>query len=367
MYMRSVPIEDAFVRARHRQREALLRLAQSFLGALALGDVAQVSGEKRRALRRNAGHRQLDRKFAAVRAHRGHFGALAEHLTLAALQVACQALSVLRTQPRRDDELGELLPQRLGASVAESALGRRVELHDPSLVVDADDAVERGFEHRRLARLALAQSLLSLLARRDVPADAAVAAELALLVEDRRAAHADVAQHPVRPDARALQLAERLARRQHRLVLRPGTRQGRHVLELPARLADRRLPGVSGQIIGLCRKVGKAQVLVLLPVPVGGKRGQAAEARFARAQRVGGELAVGDVGGGARPAHRLAGGIAQAHGDHVHPAQVAARQDPQLQVKARGFAGVVRLPRGLEFRSILRVERILGEKFLAAR
>src|SRR4030095_7399720 len=68
-----------------------------------------------------------------------------------------------------------------------------------------------------------------------------------------------------------------------------------HVAKSPAGIATRGLAGVTGQVIGLARQVREAQVLVLLPVPVGGEFGQAAEAGFALAQRLGGKLAIGDV------------------------------------------------------------------------
>ena len=63
-------------------------------------------------------------------------------------------------QRRRDDQLRHLAADRLLRGVAECLLGRPVELEHPALMVHRDDAVERGREHRALARLARADRLL---------------------------------------------------------------------------------------------------------------------------------------------------------------------------------------------------------------
>ena len=69
---------------------------------------------------------------------------------------------------RGDDELEERLADRLGPRPPERLLGRRVHLDDEALVVDDDQAVERGAQDRVLASLARGERALGPLARRDV-------------------------------------------------------------------------------------------------------------------------------------------------------------------------------------------------------
>src|SRR3989440_474524 len=79
---------------------------------------------------------------------------------IAGLEVALEPLAVGVAQRRRDDQLRHLAADRLLRGVAECLLGRPVELEHPALMVHRDDAVERGREHRALARLARADRLL---------------------------------------------------------------------------------------------------------------------------------------------------------------------------------------------------------------
>ena len=127
-----------------RAREA--RSSASAL--LALGDVADVAGEHRRAGHVDAGDRQLDRELGPVGAHPGDLDAPVEHHRLPGLEVARQARAVALAQRRRHDQLGHLAADRLVGAVAEGALGGRVELDDAAAVVHARSRVERGLEHR---------------------------------------------------------------------------------------------------------------------------------------------------------------------------------------------------------------------------
>src|SRR5215510_6726406 len=181
-----------------------------------------------------------------------------------------------------------------------AALGRIAQRHLAVAEDRPQDVVEvvrdaAGERAHRLQPLRLTQLPLEPLALRNVAPDAVVTLEAALCVEDRRAAHADIANGSVQRDPGILEITERVTRREHRLVLGPGARQERHAFKLPARLADRESSQISGRVIGLARQVREAQVLVLFPVPVGGELGQRAEARFALAQRLLDALALGDV------------------------------------------------------------------------
>jgi hypothetical protein len=116
-------------------------------------DVADEAGEKR-LLVLDAGDRELDLQRRAVLAHRGQAHALTEKPRLAGREVAAEAVDVGLTELGRDDQLGERLPQRLLARVAEHLLGGGVELDDCAVLVHADDGVEGDVEERTTERFA---------------------------------------------------------------------------------------------------------------------------------------------------------------------------------------------------------------------
>ena len=64
------------------------------------------------------------------------------------------------SQPGRDEQLHQRLPEHLGSGPAEDLLGGGVELDDAPLVVHGDHRVESGLEYRRLPGLTLPDGLL---------------------------------------------------------------------------------------------------------------------------------------------------------------------------------------------------------------
>ena len=135
--------------------------AKTLLRAFALADIADDADEMALvAGQLRLGHRDVHGKQGAVLAHPQDLPAYPNNPLLAGGQVAGQALPVGFAQRPRNDALGHLATQHFLPAVAERALGRRVEFDDPTLVVDADDAIERRLEHRGLAGLALAHRLL---------------------------------------------------------------------------------------------------------------------------------------------------------------------------------------------------------------
>src|SRR6185503_21033071 len=70
----------------------------------------------------------------------------------------------------------------------------------------------------------------------------------------------------------------------------PGQVEGR---QLPARLAEDLVVGHAGGVQGVAGAEREAEILVLLPVPVGCQRGQALETLLALAQGERGALALG--------------------------------------------------------------------------
>ena len=87
-------------------------------------------------------------------------------------------------QVGRHHQLGHRLADRLGAGVAEGALGGGVELDDPAAVVGGDVAVERRLQRRETQPLGLLAAELGKLAVGDLAADALDLDEPALGVED---------------------------------------------------------------------------------------------------------------------------------------------------------------------------------------
>ena len=120
-----------------------------------LGDVAHERGVERRPAGGDRGERELAREAGAVRAQPEDLGALAVRPAVALRQRAQHGAQRRAALGRH--ELGGAAPDDLRGGAPEHPLGGRAELHDRPVLVDRDDAVERGREHRGLARLGAAQ------------------------------------------------------------------------------------------------------------------------------------------------------------------------------------------------------------------
>ncbi len=83
-------------------------------------------------------------------------------------QIVLQPAPVTLAKALGNDEGGELSAQHVLAAMLEDGLRRRVELEDPPLVVDGDDAVDRPAQDRRLLGLALLDRLQRPLAFGDI-------------------------------------------------------------------------------------------------------------------------------------------------------------------------------------------------------
>ena len=138
----------------------LLRLPQLLLEHALFADVAHVTGEGRIVSHPNPSDRQLDRKRRPVGTQPGELQAPPENRALARAEMACEAFAMRLPERRRDDQLDHLLPDHVGARVAEDRLRRRVELEHLAGAVDHDHGVERGIDHRTRAGLALAHRQL---------------------------------------------------------------------------------------------------------------------------------------------------------------------------------------------------------------
>ena len=152
----------------------------------------------------------------------------------------------------------------------------RLQLHGGRNVLD--DVMQQ--LHRQAAQFFVA------LARGDVARGATVAHKATQPVIHRPAADGDVAQLIVDQPG-VLKIEEDLARLQHLAVLVPAHTEGRGAGHLPAALAQAAVEvrRARRRRVAAC-KLDKTKLLVLLPVPVGRNRRQAAKTRLAFAQRL---------------------------------------------------------------------------------
>src|ERR1700722_16127066 len=146
-----------------------LAAAQVLLRLLALGDVAQVTGEWRWSVEGDTRDGKLDRKFSAAGAYRRHLDAPSDHPRFAGGKVAGKSQPVLLPERGRDDDVGQMLAHDIVAAVAESALSGRIELGDAAFVIDAHNAVECRVQDRCPARFSL--SAVFDVGLQDAPAD----------------------------------------------------------------------------------------------------------------------------------------------------------------------------------------------------
>jgi hypothetical protein len=265
------PLECCRLRRVLREVEHVLACAQLLFRALALGDIGQRAGEQRLLSAR------VGKEFSA-RADPAQLAGRVDDAIFdlestgpareARLDRLVNALLVLRMDPTlrlqrgtaRDLHAVGSAEQLTPARRHERPIGHRIPFPEP---------VVRSFHYSRIALLGFAQRGLGLLAPGDVAPYAVVALEPAVLVKNRCPADAEITDRSVRCDTRTLEVAERLTGRKYGLVLGPGAGQRGQGDKLPTGLADRGLRRISGQAIDLGRQVREAQVLVLLPVPVG--------------------------------------------------------------------------------------------------
>src|SRR5262249_18504286 len=132
-------------------------------------------------------------------------------------------------------------------------------------------------------------------ARSDIAADAPITLEPALGVEDRLAAHAGIFQLAVGTKPAKLQVVKRLMRLEQRTVRRPIGLGHVERGQVQARLADVALRPAAFRGLGSMRHLDKSEILVLLPEPVRGQPGQAAEALFAFSHFLFGLLALHEL------------------------------------------------------------------------
>ena len=167
--------------------EPFLALAQRVLGLFALGDVPGDAGEQAPPGDPHFTDLQLHREGRAVLAPAVDDAPLADDLGLPGIQIVGKVAIMLGTAGLGQQH-PDVIAHHLVRRIAEHVLGPRTEGLDDARLVDGDDADDHAVDDRPHALLALAQRLFRPLAGGDVGADAAVAPEHSIGVEDGRAA-----------------------------------------------------------------------------------------------------------------------------------------------------------------------------------
>ncbi len=134
-------------------------LDQFLLGALALGDVAQVGGELHLASDFGGNDGQLDGKLLAASPHSRDLDALAENGAFAGFEVVGQAGVVGVAVRCGNRYLANRVSEHFTLFVAEGGFRCRVEIGDAAALVDGDDAVEGDFQNGGVAHLTLADDV----------------------------------------------------------------------------------------------------------------------------------------------------------------------------------------------------------------
>ena len=127
------------------------------LRGLAGRDVAQARGEQTADAGRHFLDRDLDRNHRAVGAQGLGLDASADHPLLAGHQIAVEAGLMRGTVDVRHDQLVQRPPQDRVAAPAERGDRGRIELDDPALLVDGDDAVVDHLHDRGVEALPVGQ------------------------------------------------------------------------------------------------------------------------------------------------------------------------------------------------------------------
>ena len=133
----------------------------------------------------------------------------------------------------------------------------------------------------------------------------------------------DVAHLAVVAGAPEQQVAERLARGEHGLVLVPAAAQRFGAGQLPAPHGIVLRGGDAATRFLRAARGDEAQLFVLLPVPVRGQAGEAAKALLALAQCLLAAHRIGHLFEGAEVVQRLAGGITHQRDGELYPDRLA--------------------------------------------
>ena len=134
----------------------------------ALGDVPHASGEERALAEIDAGDSQFNGKDGAITTRGLSFNPSAHQAASAFLQVTEKIFTAAVCQQWQHDKIRELSSHDFRAAVAKGLLRGRIELHDVTILIHGNHAIERGLNHCARPRLAQLQRLRCALLLGDV-------------------------------------------------------------------------------------------------------------------------------------------------------------------------------------------------------
>ena len=116
---------------------------ESVFASFALGDIANVASEGRRAVLRDARDCKLDRDFSSIGTECSHFKPPAQYSRLAGSQVAGKPRTVFLAERRWDDDISKTLAQHVLPTVTERLFRCGVEFRNATFMVNRHDAIGR--------------------------------------------------------------------------------------------------------------------------------------------------------------------------------------------------------------------------------
>jgi hypothetical protein len=200
----------------------------------------------------------------------------------------------LGAQRWQGEPQGGLAKQRRPIWSTEQRDGARIGKRDATALED-DDPIGRSLDQFAVAFLAFEQRPLGLPARGDVAGRTPVTEEPAGRIEDRLAAGRGEPADAIAVLVGVDEVPKRAPGRQVGEMGSPVVVARVAQSDLVAAPAQTRAHAFPGLVSIAVREPGKTQLGVHLPEPVGGGRGEVAKALFARAQRLFGALALGDL------------------------------------------------------------------------
>ena len=140
-------------------RERLRQRCESFLGAFALGDVADETGEQPPVRQPHFADGKIDRKRRPVFPPRHHLPADADDPGLAGAAIIGEIPVVLLPVRRRHQDI-DVFSDDLSGLVSESLLGGAIHRFNQATLIDGDNALDGGLENGAQSFLAVRQRRL---------------------------------------------------------------------------------------------------------------------------------------------------------------------------------------------------------------
>ena len=114
---------------------------QSVFASFAFGDIAEVAGEGREAILRDASDRKFDRDFSPVAAECIHLNSSAQYSRVAGSQVASEPCTVFLAERRRNDDISKRPAQNITPAVTECVFRCGVKFGDATFMVNRHYAI----------------------------------------------------------------------------------------------------------------------------------------------------------------------------------------------------------------------------------